>query len=131
MSLAFSCISTDSLVWSGIESLGYHDFSPSFQAPGQPLLAQRTAMIRSHFALRQFSQTRFARATTMTFLLGLLALALHILPGPVQPLHAQGALCRLTSVTGWRSSRLQLLVLCNGNQKIKGRPGRTPIDISP
>lgn len=47
-------------------------------------------MIRFHFALRRFAQLRLARALTMTFLLGLLALALHILPGPVQPLHAQG-----------------------------------------
>src|SRR5690349_11031597 len=55
-----------------------------------PLLGKRTAMIPSHFALRRSAHPRLARALTMTFLLGLLALALHILPGPVQPLHAQG-----------------------------------------
>ncbi len=41
-------------------------------------------MIRSKIA------SRFERAKTMTFLWGLLALALHLLPGGVGPAHAQG-----------------------------------------
>ena len=50
-------------------------------------------MIRSHFAPRRFAQTRFTRLTTMTFLWALLAFALHVLPGPLQPrlAHAQGS----------------------------------------
>jgi|GEM_PF-772442 len=47
-------------------------------------------MIRFHFAPRPITRPGFARILKMTFLLGLLALALHILPGPVQLLHAQG-----------------------------------------
>src|SRR5216684_4203476 len=42
-------------------------------------------MIRSKIA------SRFERAKTMTFLWGLLALALHVLPGGVGPAHAQGS----------------------------------------
>src|SRR5271170_8222217 len=44
-----------------------------------------TVMIRSKIA------ARFVRATTMTFFWALLALALHVVPGAVEPLHAQGA----------------------------------------
>jgi hypothetical protein len=48
-------------------------------------------MIPSHIALRRFAQARFARARAMTFFLGLLLLALHVLPGPVAPALAQGS----------------------------------------
>src|SRR5271170_3981341 len=44
-----------------------------------------SSMIRSKIA------SRFKRATTMTFFWALLALALHVVPGAVEPLHAQGA----------------------------------------
>ena len=42
-------------------------------------------MIRSKIA------SRFKRAKTMTFLWALLALALHVVPGAVGPVHAQGS----------------------------------------
>src|SRR5271168_4888847 len=48
-------------------------------------------MIRSKIALRLSAQPGHKRATTMTFLWALLALALHVLPGAVKPTHAQGA----------------------------------------
>ncbi len=41
-------------------------------------------MIRSRIA------SRFARATTMTFFWGLLAFVLHVVPGAIAPVHAQG-----------------------------------------
>ncbi|MGC1620734.1 MAG: hypothetical protein WA765_19755 [Candidatus Acidiferrum sp.] len=41
--------------------------------------------------LRSKIESRFTRATTMTFFWALLALALHVLPGPVQSLRAQGS----------------------------------------
>src|SRR5271168_4095636 len=47
-------------------------------------------MIRSKIALRLSAQPGHKRATTMTFLWALLALALHVLPGAVKPAHAQG-----------------------------------------
>ena len=49
-------------------------------------------MIRFKSARRLLAQTGFIRASRMTFLLGLLAFALHVLPGPLQPrlAHAQG-----------------------------------------
>ncbi|HKV25544.1 MAG TPA: hypothetical protein VJN93_13200 [Candidatus Acidoferrum sp.] len=48
-------------------------------------------MTRFHFALRHFAQKRCARSLELTFLWAFLALALHILPGPVPPAHAQGS----------------------------------------
>jgi hypothetical protein len=47
-------------------------------------------MIRSKFASR-FTQPNYTRAATMTFFWALLALALHVVPGAVAPLHAQGS----------------------------------------
>src|SRR5580704_2775040 len=47
-------------------------------------------MIRSEIAPRLSAQPGHKRATTMTFLWALLALALHVLPGAVKPAHAQG-----------------------------------------
>ncbi|HLZ50814.1 MAG TPA: hypothetical protein VKP61_08695 [Candidatus Acidoferrum sp.] len=48
-------------------------------------------MIRSKIASRPSAQPGFRRVTTMTFFWGLLAFALHVLPGPVIPTHAQGS----------------------------------------
>ena len=45
----------------------------------------RIVMIRSKIA------SRFKRATTMTFLWGLLGLLLHVVPGAVRPAHGQGS----------------------------------------
>src|SRR5579863_4024030 len=47
-------------------------------------------MIRSKIAPRLSAQPGHKRATTMTFLWALLALALHVIPGAVKPAHAQG-----------------------------------------
>ncbi len=47
-------------------------------------------MIRSKIALRRFAQARFERARAMTLFLGLLLLALHVIPGGVAQGRAQG-----------------------------------------
>src|SRR2546422_3722058 len=64
------------------------EHSTSFRTPEPDgdfaLMMGRTAMIRSKIA------SRFKRATTMAFLWALLALALHVVPGAVGPVHAQG-----------------------------------------
>jgi hypothetical protein len=48
-------------------------------------------MIRSQLAARLLAQASFPRTLTMTFFWAFVALALHVLPGPVRPVHAQGS----------------------------------------
>src|SRR6202790_3256144 len=49
-----------------------------------------SSMIRSKTPSRLPAQPGFERATSMAFLWALLALVLHVLPGVVGPVHAQG-----------------------------------------
>src|SRR5689334_20073579 len=48
-------------------------------------------MIRSKIAPRPSARPGYRRVTTMTFFWAILAFALHVLPGPVVPAHAQGS----------------------------------------